>query len=130
LKKLNCEKNRLKFKKTDRFGFISLKLKKPNRTEKKPSQTEKKSSKTGLNQFLSKKTEPNRTKTGQFEPVSVFFFLSFDLITFFFDKNRIEPKIITPNINFLLSNAGKKCLSTFTLHKIINATRLWMFASF
>jgi hypothetical protein len=42
LKKLNCEKNRLKFKKTDRFGFISLKLKKPNRTEKKPEKNQAK----------------------------------------------------------------------------------------
>jgi len=50
------------FKKVDRFGFISLKPKKPNRTkpkQKKPSQPEKnrakpkKSSQTGLEWFLS-----------------------------------------------------------------------------
>jgi hypothetical protein len=71
IKKPNCEKNRLnqlKFLKNGpvwfSFGFISLKPKKPNRTEteknrknpsqtcKKPSQTCKKPSQTGLNQFF------------------------------------------------------------------------------
>jgi hypothetical protein len=56
--------NRLNFEKTNRFGFISLKLKKPNRTQTeknraKPEKTEqnrekqKKLSQTGLKQFLS-----------------------------------------------------------------------------
>jgi len=64
-----------------RFGFISLKPKKPNRTQTEknwanrkktePNQkTDPKPSQTGLNRFLPKK--PNRTKTGRFEPVSVF----------------------------------------------------------
>jgi hypothetical protein len=72
------KKNRLEFKKNRpvQLGFISLKPKKPNRTqteknpEKKPSKT-KKPSQTGLNWFLSLK---NRTETSQFEPVLVFFF--------------------------------------------------------
>jgi hypothetical protein len=64
------------------FGFISLKPKKPNPTQtepnwknqaelKKPSQTGKNRAKIDLNRFLSKKL--NRTETGRFEPVSVFF---------------------------------------------------------
>jgi hypothetical protein len=69
-----CKKINYNFEKTDWFGFdfISLKLKKPNQTEpekkktepnrKKPSQT-KKSSQTGLNQFLSQKTKPNRNRS-------------------------------------------------------------------
>jgi len=92
--------NRLKFWKNRpvRFGFLSLEPEKPNRTgkkpEKKPSQnrakpekTEPKPSQTEPNRknrakpknrarpvwtgFFSKK--PNRTETGRFEPVSVFF---------------------------------------------------------
>jgi hypothetical protein len=65
-----------------------LKLEKPNRTEleqKKPSQTRKKPSQT-------KKTEPNR-----FELVSVFVKNKFRF-GYFFDKNRTEPKMITPTI--------------------------------
>jgi len=93
--------NRLKFLKNRPvrfcFGFISLKLKKPNRIQtektepnrKKTSQTEK-PSKAG---FCPKK--PNRTETGRFEPVLVFF-LNFGLVIVF-DKNRTELKIITPN---------------------------------
>jgi hypothetical protein len=98
------KKNRLKFKKNRPvwfgFGFIRLKLKKPNRTEKtesnwkKPSQTEK---------FEPSRFEPvfflkNRTETGRFEPVSVFFKKNFNLVIFFY-KNRTESKIIIPNQN-------------------------------
>jgi hypothetical protein len=58
-------------KKTDRFGFINLKLKKQTEPKpEKPSQTKK----TEPNQFelvLSKK--PNRPETSRFEPVSGFF---------------------------------------------------------
>jgi hypothetical protein len=73
------------------FGFINLKLKKPNRT-----QTEK-------NRAKLEKTEPNRfepvffkkphrTETGWFEPVSVFLFKNnFGLVTFF-NKNQTETK--------------------------------------
>jgi hypothetical protein len=54
------------------FGFISLKPKKPNRTEPNPNRktepNRKKPSQTGLNLFLSNKTKP-------FEPV--LFFLKF-----------------------------------------------------
>jgi hypothetical protein len=75
------KKNQLKFLKNRPiwlgFDFISLKLKKLNRTDpklKKPSQT-------ALNWFLLKKPEPNRTKP---KPV------------IFFNKNQIKPKIINP----------------------------------
>ena len=44
-----------------------------------------------------KKTEPNRTETGQFEPVSFFLKKKIWFGYFFFYKNQIEPKIITPN---------------------------------
>ena len=87
------------------FGFISLKLKKQNRT-----QTEKNRKKTKPNQKKTVKTEPNRakpvwtdfclknelnrTKTGRFKPVSVFLLKKFNLIIFF-NKNQIKPKIIT-----------------------------------
>ena len=110
LNRLNFWKNRpVRFG----FGFISKKPKKPNRTEtdkkpeKKPSQTEPKPRKPSQNRknrakpvwtgFCLKK--PNRTETGRFDPVSVFFFKkkNFGLVIFF-DKNRIEPKIITPNL--------------------------------
>jgi hypothetical protein len=108
-------------KKTDRFsfGFISLKSKKPNRTqiEKKPSQTRKnrvkqkkteanrkteqnrkknrakpeKPSQIGLNRFF---PYTNRTEISRFEPVS-FFFKENRFWLFFFIKTKI--KIITPN---------------------------------
>jgi hypothetical protein len=38
----------------------------------------------------------NRTKTGRFEPVSVFFFLKTSLVNFL-DENRTEPEMLTPN---------------------------------
>ena len=78
------------------------------KTKPKPSQIEK-TEKTEQNQknrvnlvFVLK----NRTETGRFELVSISFKKKFNLIIFF-NKNRTEPKIINPNINF----AGK----TFTL---------------
>jgi hypothetical protein len=88
------KKKLLKFKKNRPvwfgFGFIRLKLKKPNRTEKtesnwkKPSQTEK---------FEPSRFEPvfflkNRTETGRFEPVSVFLKKNFNLVIFFI---KTEP---------------------------------------
>ena len=97
-----------------RFQFYKQKTEKtePNRnrqkTGKKPSQTGKtepkpeKTEKTEPNRsepvFSLKK--PNRTETGRFDPVSVrfrFFFQkkNFGLVTLF-DKNRTEPKMITP----------------------------------
>ena len=106
-----------------RFWFYKQKTEKtePNRTEtdkkpekkpsqnrakpEKPSQTEKtektepkpeKPSQTGLNRFCPKK--PNRTETGRFDPVSVFFFKKKNIgLVIFFDKNRTEPKMITPS---------------------------------
>jgi hypothetical protein len=98
--------NRLKFWKNQPvrfgFGFISLKLKKPNRTQtgkqtsqtgKQTSQTGKKPSQTGKKPSQTEKTESNRfepvfvlknqTKTGRFEPVSVFCIKKFGLVTFF-----------------------------------------------
>ena len=100
LKKSNCEKKPIKiFKKpAGSIRFYKPKTEKTNRTGPKlkktePNQkTEPKPSQTGLNRFLSLK---NRTETGRFEPVSVFF-LNFGLVIFF-DKNRIEQKMITPN---------------------------------
>jgi hypothetical protein len=71
------------------FGFISLKPKKPNWIEKtepnwkKPSQIKKNRknrAKPVWTSFCPKKL--NRTETGRFEPVSVFFF-KFSLVTFF-----------------------------------------------
>jgi hypothetical protein len=94
------------------FGFISLKLKKPNRTEpkpektesnrKKPSQTKPKPSQTRKKPSQTEKPSQtgfcpkNRTETGRFEPVLVFFYKKkFGLVTFFLYKNRIKSKIIT-----------------------------------
>jgi hypothetical protein len=80
-----------------------LKPKKPNRTElklKKPSQTKKTSQakKTKPNRFepVFILNKPNRTETDRFEPVSVFFKKN-SVWLLFFDKNRTELKIITPN---------------------------------
>jgi hypothetical protein len=79
-----------------------MKPKKPNQTEPKLKKTKKnkakpeKPSQTGLNWFCPKK--PNRTETSRFEPVLVFFF-KFSLIIFF-NKNRIELKMITHIINY------------------------------
>jgi hypothetical protein len=79
--------NRLKFWKNQpvrfSFDFISLKPKKPSQP--------------GLNQFLSKK--PNRTETGQFEPVSVQFRFFLIWFSYFFNKNWTEPKMIVPTHN-------------------------------
>ena len=78
---MNCKKNWLKF--LNRFGFISLKLKKSNRTEK-PSQNRKKPSQTGLNRFFPKIIEPNWNRS-----VGTVFFLKKPVWLFFFIK--IEP---------------------------------------
>jgi hypothetical protein len=51
-----------------RFWFF-----KPGTKKTEPDPNRKEPSQTGLNRFLLYKTEPNRTKTGRFEPVSVFF---------------------------------------------------------
>jgi hypothetical protein len=75
------------------FGFISLKLKKLNRTQTRKNSTEPKPKKTKSNR---KKTEqnwknqakPSQTETGRFEPVSVWFFKK--TIWLLFYKNRTE----------------------------------------
>ena len=72
LKKPNCEKKpikSIKILKKLTFGFISLKLKKPNWTKKKPSQTGKNRVKLVWTGFCPRK--PNRIEIGRFEPVSV-----------------------------------------------------------
>jgi hypothetical protein len=68
------------------FGFLSLKLKKLNRT-----QTEK----TEPNWFEPVFILKNRTETGWFEPVLVLKKI-ISVWLFFFYKNRTERKIITP----------------------------------
>ena len=84
---------------------------KPSQTEKtepKPSQNRKNRAKPVWTGFCPKKTEPNRTETGRFDPVLVrfrFFFQkkkNFGLVTFF-DKNRTEPKMITPKNDLRMS---------------------------
>jgi len=95
------KKNRLKFWKNRQiwFGFISKKPKKPNRNRKKNrAKTEKtepkpeKPSQTGLNRFFPKK--PNRTETGRFDPVSVFFFFKkiISVWLFFLIKTELNWK--------------------------------------
>jgi hypothetical protein len=101
------KKNQLEFLKTNRFGFISLKPKKPEKTgpnqkqieqnRKKPEPNQKKPNQTGLNQFLFLN---NQIKTNQFEPVPVQFQLFFKKtgLIIFFNKywtktktDRFEP---------------------------------------
>ena len=95
MNKFNRKKTRLNFEKTNQFGFgfTSLKLKKPNRTEpklkKKTSQTEK----TKPNRVEPVFVQKNRTETGRFEPVSVF------LVTFFLIKTEPNRKIIIPTLH-------------------------------
>ena len=69
------------------FGFISLKLKKPNQI-----QTKKNKKKLSQTVFCPKK--PNRTETDRFEPVSVRFrfFKKKIQFNYFFYKNQTEPK--------------------------------------
>jgi hypothetical protein len=79
------KKNRLKFLKNQLvwfgFGFISLKPKKPNRTEPKPKKTRKKTSQTRKQLSQTKKpsqagkklSQIEKTESKQFEPVSVLF---------------------------------------------------------
>jgi len=106
LNRLNFWKNR-----PVRFRFYKQKPKKPNRTEPKPTKNRAKPSQ---NRAKPEKTEPNRfepvfslQKPNRTEPKPVgltrfrfgFGFFSkkkyFGLVTFF-DKNRTEPKMITP----------------------------------
>ena len=84
------------------FRFYKQKTEKtePNRnrqkTGKKPSQTgktEPKPEKTEPNRFEPVFTLKNRTETGRFDPVSVFFFKKKNSVwLFFFDKNRPNRK--------------------------------------
>jgi len=112
LKKLNREKKPIKILKKStgsiRFWFYKLEIKKTklNRTQteknwKKTEPNRKKSSQTGLNRFLSQKT--NRTEP---KPVNLnrfrFFLKKFRSGYFFFDKNRTKPKMITPTIYYLV----------------------------
>jgi hypothetical protein len=78
------------------FSFINKKPKKPNQIELKPTKNQKKTkpnrAKTGKNRAKTEKTESNRfepvfalknrTETGRFDPVSVWF-------RFFFKKNSV-----------------------------------------
>ena len=81
LKKPNREKKAIKILKklTGSIRFLSLKRKKPNRTQ--IGKNKRKQSQTSLNRFSKK---PNRTKTGRFELVSVFFKkkIQFDYVFF------------------------------------------------
>ena len=111
--------NRLNFLKNRpvRFGFITKKLKKPNRTEtdKKPEKNRAKPENPSQNRFepVFSLKKANRTETGRFDPISVFFSKQkkFNLITFF-DKNRTEPKMISPTFggesNAPRCNSGPK----------------------
>jgi len=103
LNRLNFWKNR-----PVRFRFYKQKTKKTElnrnrqKTEpkpRKPSQNRKNRAKLVWTGFCPKK--PNRTETGRFDPVSVFFFKKkyFGLVIFF-DKNRTEPKIITSTLQW------------------------------
>ena len=116
-KNRTVKKNRLKFWKNRpvRFFKPGTRKTKSNPNRKKP---EKNRAKTELNrknranpeknQAKTEKTEPNRfepvfalknqTKTGRFEPVSVFLKKKFSLVTSF-DKNWTEPKMNTPTNN-------------------------------
>ena len=90
-----------------RFRFYKQKTKKiepnPNRKkpekkpEPKPEKTKPKPVWTG---FCSKKLEPNRTKTGWFDSVSVWFrfFLKIFSLVIFFNKNQIKLKIIASKL--------------------------------
>jgi len=103
LKKPNREKKQIKILKkltgSVRFRFYKPKTEKtePNRTqtkkkpEKNQSQTWKNWAKPVWTDFCPKK--PNRTETGRFELVSVFF----SVWLLFFDKNRTELKMISPS---------------------------------
>jgi hypothetical protein len=83
------------------FGFINKKLKKLNRTEteKNRAKTEPEPSQTGKTEpnwfepvfSLKNRTEPNKTKTGRFDLVSVrfqFFFKKISVWLFFFIKTE------------------------------------------
>jgi len=56
---------------------------------------EKKYEHIGFLGFLKSRTEPDRTETGRFDSVSVFFQKK-PVWLFFIVKNRTEPKMITP----------------------------------
>ena len=85
-KNRTVKKNRLQFWKnwSVRFRFYKPKTEKtePNRKKNEPKPV--------WTSFCPKK--PNRTEP---KPVGFFFKTNFGLVTFF-DKNRIEPKMITP----------------------------------
>jgi hypothetical protein len=86
-------------KKIDRFGFgfTSLKLKKPNRTESEPKKNRKKTEPNQKNLAKPVFVLKNRTETGRFEPVSVFLKKISIWFFFFVDKNQTKPKMTTPN---------------------------------
>jgi hypothetical protein len=89
-------------KKPNRNRQKTRKKTEPNRAKTEPNRKNRenraKIGKTEPNRFepVFALKKPNRTETGQFDPVSVFFSKkkNFDLVTFF-DKNRTEPKMIT-----------------------------------
>jgi hypothetical protein len=90
-------------KKPNRNRQKTRKKTEPNRAKTEPNRKNRenraKIGKTEPNRFepVFALKKPNRTETGQFDPVSVFFFKKkkFGLVTFF-DKNRTEPKMISP----------------------------------
>jgi len=110
-----------------RFRFYKQKTEKPepNRNWKKPWKKPSQTGKTEKTEPKPRKTEPNRFEPvfsikNRTEPKPVgltrFRFFYFGLVTFF-DKNRTEPKIITPNFQVIwnalklnsiknISNAG------------------------
>jgi hypothetical protein len=83
---------------------------KPETEKTKLNQTEPKPKKTEQNRFEQVFVLKNRTETDLFEPVSVrfqFFFKKNSIWLFFFYKNQIKPKIITPTRNCLLTKKLK-----------------------
>ena len=86
------KKNRLKFWKNRT---------EPNPNRKKPSQTWKKPSQNQAKLVWTGFCPKNRTKTGRFKPLSVWFFL-ISVWLLFFDKNWTKSKIITSIVYLIL----------------------------
>jgi len=93
-------------------GSVRFYKQKTEKTEPNRTETDKKPEKTEPNRFEPVFALKNRTETSRFDLVSVFFKKKFSLVTFF-DKNRIEPKMITPS-KFNLKDKKRQSLTTTT----------------
>jgi len=103
------EPNRKNWAKTEKTEPNRNKPSQNQKKPRKPSQNRKNRVKPVWTGFSPKKAEPNRTETGRFDSVSVFFSKKIISVWLLF-LIKTEPKIITPSAGYLNRNLSLLCV--------------------